>query len=248
MPVMRGRGWALAALVAVMGCGGAPPAPEPARVALAGDGCGAQQTRVGGTCWSAEGTRWRVLADASAGVDEFELELLAAGRVRSTDNPHASPATDEWFQEGRFLRVFLAERFVEYRAEVTNGTVLVGDALNVRGQRWPWRGDRAFGEGACSPGEARLADACMTVEGTRWRVEGVDPVVELLGGGVVVAGGGDPGADRWEQEGTQVRFSLDEGARRFEGTLEGDAALRGLERGRGAFVAHREASIPPPLR
>lgn len=238
MARMRGLGM-LALGLALVGCG----ASTPARVETAppdDDECGSRATHIAGSCWSPEGTRWAVVVDGSAGLDDFEIELLAAGRVRSNDSPDASPASDEWFLDGAVLRVFLSDRFVEYRATVTNGTVLVGEATNVRGQRWPWRGERLFGERSCAEGEARLESACMTVAGTRWQIEGEPRVVELLRDGVVASSPADPGADRWTQEGTRIAFTVDEGARRLEGTLEGDARIRGSD-----FSATRVESIAP---
>jgi hypothetical protein len=222
-------------------CGGAvSPAPETA--AAQDDGCGPHATRLGETCWSAEGTRWEVLADAPEGAYELELELLAAGRVRSTDSAAASPASDEWFQDGPLLRVLLADRFVEYRATVTNGTVLVGEAMNVRGQRWSFRAQRMFSPGRCEVGEARLpSDACMTVEGTRWELtqDGATRFVELLAGGAVGISSADPAeGDRWVQEGSTVRLRI--AGRELTGELEGADALRG-----GGFTATRVPSVPP---
>jgi hypothetical protein len=235
------------AILSLCGCGGAASVPVAEPVAAADDGCGPRATRVAGACWSAHGTRWRVTTEASAGVDELELELMAAGRVRSNDHPAASPAMDEWFLERSVLRVFLADRFVEYRATVTNGTVLVGEAINARGQRWPWSAVRVFGEPTCERDEARIEGACMTVAGTRWRVEGQGELIELLAEGVVATGPEDA-RDRWTQEGERVRFTTGAGAHQFEATLEGDGALRGTRDDGAAFTASRVESIPPALR
>jgi hypothetical protein len=231
--------------VCLVACGGAAPRSSVEPTA-SDDGCGPRGARIAGACWSAVGTRWRVTTETSAGVDELDLELMAAGRVRSSDHGDASPAHDEWFQEGATLRVFLADRFVEYRATVTNGTVLVGEAINVRGQRWPWRAVRVFGEAACATGEARFEGACMTVAGTRWRIEGDERIVELLRDGLVASSSADPSDDRWTQENDRVRFSI--GAQRFEGTLIDERTLRGTREGAGAFTASRVESIPPPVR
>lgn len=243
LAAMRAAAWTLA--LALAGCG-APSGPAAeVRSAPEDDGCGPSATRLGGECWSAAGTRWEVTSDGPSGEHLFEIELLAAGRVRSTDHPTASPASDEWFQDGRLLRVFLSDRFVEFRATIENGTVLVGEAINVRGQRWSWHARRVFGESRCAPGEARVGGACFTVAGTRWQI-GDGPPVELLADGVVARGGQDPAAgDRWEQDGEIVRFSL--GGRRYEGRLEGDRTLRGTVDG-AELVATRVESIPPVAR
>lgn len=228
--------------VAVGGCGATPAALEPAEATADGEGCGPHATRLGATCWSAEGTRWEVLTDAPGGAYRLELELLAAGRVRTTDHPTASPATDEWFQDGPLLRVLLADRFVEYRATMTNGTVLVGEAMNVRGQRWSFRARRLFGPGRCARGEARLASgACLTVEGTRWELTegGATRFIELSAGGALATSSADPAeGDRWAQEGSTVRLTLS--GRALTGELEGPDILRG-----GDFTATRVPSVPP---
>lgn len=238
---MSWKGLFFACAAAVGGCGGAPAALEPAEAA-ADDGCGPHATRLGAECWSAEGTRWEVLADAPEGAYTLELELLAAGRVRTTDHPTASPATDEWFQDGPLLRVLLADRFVEYRATVTNGTVLVGEAINVRGQRWGFRAQRRFSEGRCQSGEARLPnEACMTVEGTRWELTqgGATRSIELLAAGALATSSADPAeGDRWAQEGSTVRLTI--GGTVLEGELEGADVLRG-----DGFRATRVPSVPP---
>ena len=233
------------AMAAGAGCGAAASTgPEVSEVASDGDGCGPHATRLGAECWSAEGTRWQVLADAPEGAYELELELLAAGRVRATDAAAASPATDEWFQDGPLLRVLLADRFVEYRATVTNGTVLVGEAMNVRGERWSFRAQRLFTEGRCASGEARLPnDACMTVEGTRWELTqgGAVRSLELLAGGALATSSADPAeGDGWVQQGSIVRLTIADAE--LEGELEGADTLRGE-----GFTATRVPSVPPLL-
>ncbi|MCZ7683236.1 MAG: hypothetical protein M5U28_32330 [Sandaracinaceae bacterium] len=231
--------------LSIAGCGGATGSVATLPAAEPDDGCGPSATRLGAECWSAAGTRWSVVADGPSGEYTFELELLAAGRARATDDRSASPGSDEWFQDGRLLRVFLADRFVEYRASIENGTVLVGEATNVRGQRWSWSATRLFGESVCQEGEARVGEACFTVAGTRWQL-GEGAPIELLAGGALARGGQDAAeGDRWEQRGEAVHFSL--GGRRYEGRLEGDRELRGTVDG-ASFTATRLESIPPLAR
>lgn len=235
--------------------------------------CGPHEANLAGTCWSAEGTRWNVEAEGPGGVYRFDVELLAAGRVRSSDHGAASPARDEWFQDGELLRVFLADRFVEYRAEISNGTVLIGEAMNVRGQQWSWRGDRVFGEAPCADSEARVDGACMTVAGTRWRLaaEGSEArLIEFLEDGRVGIGGraddlaDDPADDladdptddptdnteapgRWEQDGSTLRFTLGAGSPAYVAEVAGDAELRGTRDDERAFEATRVPSVPPVI-
>jgi hypothetical protein len=230
--------------LALFACGGPAIAPEAAASEI-DDGCGPSGTRLGEGCWSAEGTRWSVAADGPGGAYEFELELLAGGRVRSNDHAASGPGNDEWFQSGPTLRVFLSDRFVEYRAEVTNGTVLVGDAINVRGQRWSWTAQRVFGELVCGEDQARLASACFTVAGTRWQLEvGEAPVlVEFLGDHTVAVG---DAITRWEQEGATLRFSV--GERELVAELTGSDTMEGTYSGAGGagrFRASRVPSIAP---
>jgi hypothetical protein len=257
------RGLTVLAVLAVLAtaCGAPAAGPRGGRDApprASGEGaCGPHEAPLGGTCWSAEGTRWRVRADGPGGAYRFDVELLAAGRVRATDHDAASPATDEWFQDGDRLRIFLSDRFVEYRARVTNGTVLIGEARNVRGQRWSWRADRDFGEAPCEASEARLEGACMTVAGTRWRLEpegGEARLVEFLAGGRLGTGGREDDAEAagaWEQEGPRLSFTLEAPSeRRFEARLTDDASLSGTFRGdarAGRFTATRVESIPPVI-
>ena len=185
---------------------------------------------------------------------EFELTLLRAGRVRSTDHAAAGPASDEWFQQGELLRVFLGDRFVEYRARIGNGTVLTGEALNVRGQRWSWRADRDFEQTVCARSEALVDDACLTVEGTRWRLEheATHETLEFLAGGALGRGAGDPDATRvgtWSQTAEDVRFAFGSDETTFLARLENADQMTGSassERGAHPFVAVRMPSLPPP--
>lgn len=189
-------------------------------------------------------------ADGPAGEYRFELSLLAAGRVRATDHAGASPAHDEWFQDGPLLRVFLSDRFVEYRARVTNGTVIIGEAINVRGQRWSWRADRQFGELACDGGDAQTEEGCLTVAGTRWRLEadGSDArVIEFLDDAELASGSS---RGQWEQAGSAVTFTLEEGGPEYIALVEGSRELTGRFAGggqEGLFRATRVPSIPPVM-
>lgn len=232
-----------------------PPGPPSARTVRSsragnGDGCAATETRLGTECWNAAGTRWTVEAEGPGGNYRFDLELMGANRARSTDHAAASPATDEWVQDGPLLRVFLSDRYVEYRARVSNGTVLLGEARNVRGQRWSFSARRAFGPPACLAQEARFDTVCMSVAGTRWRLgDGDDArVVRFAEAGVVQADGVEDDAGQWEQEGAEVRFELTAGrlAGTFVGELEDEDTLV-LERGERPLPATRLESFPPVI-
>jgi hypothetical protein len=242
----------MAALLLLGACGGPTADGTGARATddtAGGDGCPGAETRLGDGCWSASGTHWRVEADGPGGAYRFELDLLAAGRVRSTDHDAASPASDEWYQDGPLLRIFLSDRFVEYRARVTNGTVLVGEAVNVRGQRWSWVANRVFAETPCSPNETRLEAGCMTVAGTRWELaaEGSEGhLLEFLDDGRLSVGPGDP-EGHWEQEGASLRFSLTEGGPTFVARVEDERELRSAEDAERRFTATRVDTIPPVI-
>jgi len=229
-------------------CGGPSTSGSGARdgrdAADRGDGCGPRTTRLGRDCWSAEGTRWQVSADGPGGSYRFELALLAAGRVRATDHDGAGPAHDEWFQDGPLLRVFLADRFVEYRTTVTNGTVLIGEAHNVRGQRWSFRADRQFGEGGCERDEARLDEACMSVAGTRWDVGG--RVVAFLDEGRVAVDDAEPLPSAWTQQGASLSFRLAADGPAHEAEVSSPDTLSGTV-GEGSFEATRMPTIPPVM-
>jgi len=234
--------------VSLAACGGPStpgPGPRDGRDPSAGgDGCGPSATRLGRDCWSAEGTRWQVSADGPGGSYRFTLALLAAGRVRATDHDGADPAHDEWFQDGETLRVFLSDRFVEYRASVTNGTVLIGEAHNVRGQRWSFRADRDFGPGACAEDEARLDEACMSVAGTRWDLGG--RVVTFLDEGQVAVDDAEPVPDAWTQRGAALSFQLAAEGPAHEAEVSSRDTLSGTVAG-AAFEATRVPTIAPVM-
>lgn len=247
--MLRGMARWAALVLLLAGCGGPTSGAEGGGGEGSSGGedaaaCGPRATRLGATCWRAVGTHWRIDAEGPGGQYRFEVELLAAGRVRSTDHDAASAAHDEWFQDGSLLRIFLSDRFVEYRTRVTNGTVLIGEAINVRGQRWSWRGDRVFGETPCEEGEVRVDGACMSLAGTRWDLSG--QVVEFLDGGRVAVGASEDATGRWEQSGTALRFTLGEGRPAHLAELTDSAELRGTIEGPGAsWSAARLVSIPP---
>ncbi len=239
----------LMCLVGMVGCGASPGAgsrPADGRDGAGGaDACASGTTSLGGNCWAATGTRWRVRADGPGGRYEFDLDLLAAGRARASDHDGASPAIDEWFLDGGRLRVFLSDRFVEYRAPVTNGTVLVGEAVNLRGQRWSFRADRDFGEAACAADEAPLAGACMTVAGTRWTLDG--RVVAFLDAGEVAVDAAEA-SGRWTQSGPALTFSLEAGAPTRVARVEDPSRLEGSFEGEGgSWSATRVVSLPPVM-
>lgn len=253
------RGWViipgmtrsvLVASLVLLGCAGAPSADGQNGADTAGGdepaACDPDATRLGASCWSAAGTSWQISAEGPGGEYRFEVVLLAAGRVRSTDHEHAAPGRDEWTQDGPLLRIFLSDRFVEYRTRVTNGTVLVGEAVSVRGQRWAWRGDRVFGGAACTDGEARIDESCLAIAGTRWSLGGA--VVEFLEGGRVAVGAAQEAAGTWEQSGAALRFALGEGEPTHVVELTSPSTLSGTFEGRGGtWTAERVISVPPVM-
>jgi hypothetical protein len=209
---------------------GPEPCPNPGHV------------RLGRICWNPAGSRWHVTANAPGGQYTFDVELLAANRLRATDHPAASPATDEWFVDGNTLRLFLANRFVEYRAELTNGTVMVGEAVNVRGDSWLWRGERVQQTTRCNRDEAELDGTCFALAGTRWTVRtgATEKVVHFDAGGQLYVDGSE-NTGTWSQQGREVRFTLD--GREHSATV-GDSVdeLRGE-----GWTATRIELYPPPM-
>lgn len=213
-------------------------------------------------CWDPSGSRWHVTSGAPGGDLEFDVELMAGGRVRATDHEASSPATDEWFVDDGTLRVFLGSRWVEYRADLTNGTLLVGEAVNARGDSWEWRAERVHG-GGCPEGElvARAGDepACYSAAGSRWTVRGRSGssfVVELGPAGQLFSD--DPsdtttGNDTWEQTGASLSLRFDDGASEYTATLEAAdlTRLSGNARDRSGasftFTAEAVPSYAPPI-
>lgn len=206
----------------------------------------AGELRLGRICWNPVGSRWHLSANAPGGEYAFDVELLAAGRLRATDHPAATPGTDEWFVEGNTLRFFLGGRYVEYRADVTNGTVLVGQAANVRGDLWEWRGDRMPDETSCHPGEAQVDGACFSIAGTRWQVSpasgaAFDMIFEP-GGALFMSSGATEAT--WEQAGTTITLQLN-GQTVTVQVGAGFASLTGS--GGMTFTATPLPSYPPPI-
>lgn len=203
---------------AQLGGGTTPSGPEPCP--------SAGELRLGRICWSPVGSRWHLTSWAPGGEYAFDVELLAANRVRSTDHPGAGPATDEWFVDGNTLRIFLSDRYVEYRADVSNGTILIGEAQNVRGDTWEWRGDRVPGEGSCQPGEADLGEACFAIAGTRWTLSegGATTVIHFAPEGRVLSDAASAESEAsdntWTQEGSSIAFTI--GGRRHSAAVERD--------------------------
>lgn len=251
---MRGptRTFAAGLLTAALaGCGG-PGGPGGGEgttpVARGPEPCPtAGELRLGRVCWNPAGSRWHLTAMAPGGEYAFDVELLAQNRLRSTDHPAASPATDEWYVEGNTLRFFLQNRFVEYRADMTNGTVMIGDASNVRGDSWEWRGDRMQVGGGCHPDEAQRDEVCINLAGTQWtvRTPSGERVIHFEAGGALLTDQGGPTeGNRWTQQGPQLSFTLD-GAE-YTATIESADALSGSVGG-GQWSATPVPLYPPPM-
>lgn len=201
------------------------------------------EVRLGRICWNPVGSRWHLTAMAPGGEYAFDVELLPANRLRATDHPAAGPATDEWFVDGNTLRLFLANRFVEYRADLTNGTVMVGQAENTRGDSWEWRGDRMSMTGGCQSDEADLGEICFAMAGTRWTLHegGQSRVVHFAPEGRVLLDQGGAEGDTWTQEGTTVRFTI--GGHEHTAEIRGDTQqLSG-----NGWEAERVQLYPPPM-
>ncbi len=213
-------------------------------------------------CWSPVGSRWRVVAQAPGGEYTFDIELMAGGRVRSTDATGATPATDEWFVENEMLRIFLQDRYVEYRGTLRNGTVLIGEAVNVRGDSWQFRADRRHEGSGCRDNELVATGGeepgCYTVAGSRWTVHAGPSEYEVQfadGGRLLSTNAADttPDDDGWEQQGSTVRFWFDDHATELTATLT-PANLSHLS-GNGhdarggtlTFTAEPIPTYPPPI-
>lgn len=241
--VLRGTGISLALILGA--CGGSTTQQgTETTVARGPDPCPtAGEVRLGRICWNPTGSRWHLTALAPGGEYAFDVELLPANRLRSTDHPASGPSTDEWFVDGNTLRLFLANRFVEYRADLSNGTVMVGQAENVRGDSWEWRGDRMQVGGDCQADEADLGELCFAIAGTRWTLhEGDRNVVIHFGpeGRLLLDQGGAEG-DTWSQQGSTVRFTI--GGREHSAELQSAASqLSG-----NGWTAERLELFAPPM-
>ena len=161
-------------LISLVGCGGTAPTTASTTPTRAYTPCeNPAQVRLAPTvCFDPVGSTWRVVADAPGGHYDFRIALLAGGRVRSTDHPAAGPGTDEWFVEDDTLRIFLGNRYVEYRGRLQNGSVFIGEASNVRGDTWEFRADRVHEGGQCQVNElvthAGDEPGCYSAAGSSW--------------------------------------------------------------------------------
>lgn len=223
----------------------------------------ASQVRLAPTvCWSPVGSHWHFAAEAPGGAYSFDVELMAGGRVRATDVPNATPATDEWFVENDELRIFLQNRYVEYRATLHNGTLMVGEAVNVRGDVWSFRADRVHVPGTCPAGELATTTGdepgCYDIAGSRWTVHAGNAEYEVQFGedGTLInnrATDTTTDDDGWEQDGATVRLSFDNHATELTATLSASDLTRMSGTGHdssGASVSWSATAIPtypPPI-
>jgi hypothetical protein len=264
---MLARSLAFSALALVVGCGGpsgtGPGGTTPVATRRPYTPCDnpAEVRMAPHVCWNPAGSHWHVTSSAPGGELEFDVELMAGGRVRATDHDASSPATDEWFVDDGTLRVFLGNRWVEYRGDLTNGTLLVGVAVNARGDQWDWRGERVHG-GSCPAGElvaiAGDEPACYSAAGSRWTIRGRSGstfIVELGPNGTLYSD--DPSDtttdnDTWEQNGESLSLSFDGGASEYSATLR-PASLTRFEgnardaSGTWSFTAEAVPTYPPPI-
>jgi hypothetical protein len=189
----------------------------------------AAQVRLAPTvCWNPTGSHWQFAAEAPGGALSFEVELMAGGRVRAGDVPNASPAVDEWFVENDELRIFLQNRYVEYRATLHNGTMMIGEAVNVRGDVWAFSATRVH-EGATCPGNELATTngdepGCFDVAGSRWTLStgGREYEIQFADGGTLLSNDPSdttPDDDGWEQDGATVRLWFDGRATELSATI-----------------------------
>ena len=247
----------------LVGCGGAASTTSSTTSVLVYTPCeNPAQVRLAPTvCFDPVGSTWRVTADAPGGHYDFRITLLAGGRVRSTDHPAAGPGTDAWFVEDDQLRIFLGNRYVEYRGRLQNGSVFIGEALNVRGDTWEFRADRVHEGGQCLVNElvtqAEDEPGCYSAAGSRWSVQtGARSFqIELNANGSLTSNDASdttPTNDRWQQESGTLRWLFDDGATTFTTQLNA-AQLNRLEgqvsgRASGTFTATLAPTYAPPSR
>ena len=243
--------WASLGFALFCGCG-APTASAAGASSAGGGTCPPDEAAFAGSCWSAEGSRWRIEAGAPGGRYEFEVTFLAAGRARVSDHPGADRASDEWGQRGSTLRLFLGDRFVEYRAEVDNGTALVGTAENVRGQRWSFTARRIFEEARCADDEAPLGERCLSVAGTRWTIQrenDEEQTIDFRAEGALLVDGAPSEGDGWRQEAEALFFSLGENFTQYVANLEDADRMEGTASDREgrhfSWTATRTPRLPP---
>ncbi|MCS6856268.1 MAG: hypothetical protein NZM37_01015 [Sandaracinaceae bacterium] len=209
-------------------------------------------------CIRLSGTKWRISAQTPSGLKEFEVELMAGGRVRANDHPAASPGFDEWFLDQGELRIFLGNRFVEYRARVSNGTVLGGLASNVQGERWEFRARRLRVSRRCLGNEAQVGGSadepiCYSAAGSRWKVEyeGKTRTMILEASGRIWRddqGDATKEDERWEQEGPRLRLFLEGGKKVFEAEIQPNALDRLVGRSEDGKVLVAQAIFTHPGR
>ena len=222
----------------------------------------ASQVRMAPTvCWNPTGSHWQFEAQAPGGTYTFEVELLAGGRVRAADVPNATPATDEWFAENDELRIFLQNRYVEYRATLHNGTLLVGEAVNVRGDTWGFRATRVHQGDTCPSNELTVGvgdePGCYDAAGSRWTVHAGNAEYEIsLGenGSLVSNNPSDTTVDDdgWSQEGGTIVLWFDNHATELTATITPSDLSHLSGNGHGAagaisWSASAIPSYPPPI-
>ena len=221
------------------------------------------QVRLGpSVCWNPTGSHWHFDAQAPGGAYSFDVELMAGGRVRANDVSGATPATDEWFVENDELRIFLQNRYVEYRTTLHNGTLLLGEAVNTRGDVWSFRADRTHPSAACPANElaTRAGDepGCFDVAGSRWTVNlgSTQYEIQFAADGTLVSNNPvdlTPDDDGWEQNGASVRFWFDNHATELTATIAPSDLAHFAGNGhdaRGAAISFSAAAIPtypPPI-
>lgn len=213
-------------------------------------------------CWNPVGSHWHITAEAPGGALAFDIELMAGGRVRSTDVPGATPATDEWFVENDELRIFLQNRYVEYRATLHNGTMMLGEAVNVRGDVWTFRADRLHQGSTCPANELAIGSGdepgCYDVAGSRWTVNAGAAEYEIQfaeNGALSSTNPADvtPDDDGWEQDGATVRFWFNDHATELSATISPTAldhlSGTGHDASGGALSWSASAipTYPPPV-
>lgn len=89
------------------------------------------------------GSRWSLSTDVPGEkVYRYDIVFHPGGRLENHHPNDKTPDNDTWEQRGLIVIFRYNDNFITYTGRFENARTLQGEAVNIRGLKFPWKAER----------------------------------------------------------------------------------------------------------